>query len=225
MRSQPVHRLACLAALLLTPALARPAAAAEIEGKLVLKAKLQGKEITLGCATADRRDVWLAAKIDFGVNEMEAKNDSVAPRVTVLNWTPKTGITFKHSRLPAGWCLVYVRVGDWYVDWKWVDLKDDQARVKVDFAFDPAQAGTVELTAPRTETTATLVPLDGDGQIPFARAAEAIQGINRVDLKAGKAVLKGLRPGKYRFTAGNGAAADVEVKKGQTAKAELVPPG
>ena len=230
----------------------------EIGGKIALRGPRPEGWITLGCLgkspDGKLEDPGVGAKTDASPGG--GTNLTWKPRNTTLRWDAKSGSgSHQHVNRPPGRYLVYLRSGrsdpsgsqthyEGYCDWKWVELRDEKSPVVADLEIAPANQGTLEVVVHGStkESSVVYVPLDDDGQLPLAGAHYYLSGTSSAKIDDGKAVIRGLREGKYQVAMGpwqQGARspdgktvlevlpsvhADVEVKRGQTARVELTPP-
>jgi hypothetical protein len=145
------------------------------------------------------------------------------PQLTTLVNDEQAGCSCRHVKMKPGTYLVYVRSGDRYLDWHWVEVKDGAQRT-LEFTIDTATTGSLEVTLPAQVTgKLDLVPLDGEGKLPDLKTAVTwLSGLVKTDVpvKDGKVLLDGLRPGRYRVQLGK-AHQDVTVKAGETVKSDL----
>ena len=223
----------------------------DIAGRITLKGPAPQGWITVGCVgkntegklEAPGAGIKLDGSCSFG-NCLTWK-----PRSSLVRWDEKsnTGL-HKHINRPPGHYLVFARashdvpagsegvsesVFDGFFDAKWVQIKVAGESVATDLSVEPDAVGTLEVAAPGggNEPAVVCVPLDAQGQVPLPEAVYYLQGTCSAKLENGKAVVRVLREGKYRVAIGPwqpdtllpAAAADVEVKRGQTARVELTP--
>jgi hypothetical protein len=147
-----------------------------------------------------------------------------------IRWDPDRGFGFRFKKVRSGLRLVYAR---WrqtnYFDWKWVEVREG-ASDPVALELRPSVNGAVELACPGMADGARVafaLP-DASGKTGSwgaqPRAWEA-----GADVKEGKAVFAGLRPGRYVFypalPEGNAGAPDVvvtvDVRAGETGRGTL----
>jgi hypothetical protein len=233
----------------ITAADAGIAVGGQISGKITVRGTYKGLYVSVGCVGRNPEGKLEDPNVGFelGTGTTSATNPNYKPRNTTLSWDEETaGLTHKHVNRPPGHYLVYVRTGtvggpsprfpryEGYADWKCVEIKDEKAKVAVDLTIDPGNVGTVEVTArgATKESSVTYLPLDDAGQLSLADAHRHVGMTSSARLEGGKAVIRGLREGKYQIALGPWrpdtnepvAKADVEVKRGATTKVELVPP-
>lgn len=214
---------------------AETAEADEIGGKILLRGSDKDLWLEVGCLgnnpKGEPEAPWVGFKLP--ASKTSATCTTWAPRNTTLTWDSKTGGTHKHTNRPAGYYLVFVRgkpgvkgnglvETEGFYDWKWIELKEGKASVAVDLIIDPANQGTLEVQAPGAAKDASVayLPLDTQGRLPLRNADPSTAGVASAKLDGGKAVIRGLREGKYQVAVGN-TKADVEVKRGTTVKIEL----
>ena len=224
----------------------------EIAGRITLKGPAPQGWITVdgvgknaeGKLEAPGAGIKLDGSCSFG-NCMTWK-----PRNSLVRWDEKTSTGIhKHINRPPGPYLVFARashdvptgpegvsesVFDGYFDAKWVEIKVAGESVTTDLSIEPDALGTLEIAVPGggNESAVVCVPLDAQGQLPLPETAYYLQGTCSAKPENGKAVVRVLREGKYRVAIGPwqpstllpAAAADVDVKRGQTAHVELTPP-
>jgi hypothetical protein len=194
--------------------------AAQIEGTIALKGDLKKSDIWISCQGLN--DVASGVGFPFPPDDPGESSKFATSGTTsksTLNWDKAKGLTFKHSGLPVGPCLVQVKWGEVYQDCKWARLADKDAKLKLDLVIDPSMVGTLEAMVPDKTQFVTVLPLDADGKLPIAKFNVGWFDF-KVTPKDGKVVLNGVRAGKYRVSVGR-VWADVEIKKGESAKAEL----
>jgi hypothetical protein len=202
------------------------ARAADIEGKIGLKASQTSYDLQIGCIGKDAKgqklpDSMIGATISMEDAETSVANESYMPRVTALVWKKGKGCTFKHTNLPPGEYFIYLRSGERYFDWRIVRIKNEKEKLAVNLAVDPLETSSIEVTvsgkAEAKEVRFQL--LDNQGKLPLGDI-EFPQFNNGEPLKKGKVVFDGMHTGKYRFRADE-ATVDAEVKKYQRVKVEL----
>ena len=205
--------------------------AANIEGKINLKGLQKQFELQVGCLGKDKQgqripDSMVSTSFSIDDSELSASNKSFAPRETLLAWKIGKGCTYKHTNLPAGDYLVYVRSGAYYFDWRSVRITEAQAKEKlaVNLSIDPNAMAAVEITVTGNSevTSVRFHLLDEQGKLPPGDQ-ELPDTENEIPLKKGKATVEGFHIGKYRF-ATDKASVDVEVKKNLRTKVELKEP-
>jgi hypothetical protein len=147
-----------------------------------------------------------------------------APQLSGLANDAQAGCTCRHTRLQPGRYLAYVRCGDRYLDWHWVEVQD-QSRLTLEFTIDTQTAGTLQILQPpaAAKEKVQLIPLDAEGRLPeLGTALDWVATAVKTDVpaKEGRVVLDGLRPGRYRVRAGK-AWQDVTVRANETITADL----
>ncbi len=229
------------------PGETREAGTGEISGKIAVPKSSKDPEISVGCLGRNPEGKLEAPGIGLKLDGPSSSGTCLTwkPRNTTLSWDAKANrLTHKHVNRPPGWYLVYVRGNrrdlprggfsyDGYYDWKWVEIKGDKSKVTVDLTIDPGNLGTVEVTlsGPTKASAVTYLPLDENGQMPFPDAHGYKSASSSAKIEGGKAVIRGLREGKYQIAVGPwqhgtllpAAKADVEVKRGSTTRVELTP--
>ena len=87
-----------------------------------------------------------------------------------LRWDTDDGCTFRFRDL-QGHTLIYVREGERYVDWRWVEVENRPIQLKllVDRVALSKLRVKVEPTILATEVA--LIPLDRDGTLPLENVA------------------------------------------------------
>lgn len=205
---------------------AAPLTAAKIIGKITLPAgtdKIKLEAAFLGQQTGGKMQ---SGFVGFSVSP----KDEMFVTSFASKLESKGGeIRFRHGRVLSGTYLVAIGWDKRSLAWKWVEVKG-QGDVEVDLAVEKGGTGDLELTLPADykEKRVSLLPLDADGKLPAQAgdaASLAMQLSNYIhdmtmEAAAGKATFTGLRPGTYRVVAGK-AMADIVVKAGATAKAQL----
>jgi hypothetical protein len=150
-----------------------------------------------------------------------------APRTTELAWDPKQGCTHTSLNRPAGKYLVFLtsKEGSGIHDWKWVELKDDQSKVEADLTMDPARLGDLEVKVDPNFKTKSVhcTPLDVDGRLPLPDVETILSQWTSGKIDNGKAVIQGLREGKYQINAGK-VTKEVEVIAGKRVEVEIKGP-
>jgi hypothetical protein len=146
-------------------------------------------------------------------------------RSTLVN-DASTGCLCRHARLAPGRYLFFVGTGERYIDWRWVEVRD-KAPLTLNFTLEPDVAGALEVVLPKdAKGGVRLIPLDETGKVPDVKEALDLLSLamkTDADVKDGRVLLDGLRPGHYRVTVG-GATKDVAVKAKETVKADLSAP-
>jgi hypothetical protein len=205
----------------------------EISGKITVRGDAKGLWIEVGTlgknAKGELDAPTVGSEVGKGTMAMTSRN-------TRLAWDDKSGSgTHKHTNRPPGRYLVYLRgrAGpqkggliecEGYHDWKWVEIKDDKSKVTVDLTIDPSNQGNLEVQvagAPK-DAVVTYLPLDADGRLPFPDAHRYVSISSSAKLDNGKALIRGLREGKYQVACGD-ATMDVEVKRAATVPVKLTP--
>ena len=137
------------------------------------------------------------------------------PRNTTIRWEGDKGSgTHRHvNRLP-GHYLVYLRGRpdsdgsippyEGYHDWKWVEVQGEGSAVVTDLEIDPAKLGTLEVVVkgPTKQSKVVCLPLDDDGRLPLPGAHYQFSHTGAAKIEDGKAVIRGLREGKYQVAMG-----------------------
>ena len=146
-----------------------------------------------------------------------------APQLTTLAALDKKAPEYRHTHLPPGDYVVYVKRGDVVAAWKRVAVKAGDA-LTVDLTVDPKTFGEVVVTIPAEEAKAVslwpliLIPAgtpDLRNQYAF-QAAEVKQDQTTV-------TVKNVPAGKYRAVRGE-SEAEVEVVAGKSVAVTLVRP-
>ena len=202
----------------------RPSEAPYVAGKVALKGrdKYDLAAGFVGLSDDGKPVVNLAGTIVTPGQDASVASTTFAPQITLLANDAAAGCVYRHVRLAPGRYLVYVRLGERFADWHWVEVKDN-AQTSLDFTVEPDSAGGLEVVLPAKGSAekARLVPLAPDGSAPDLKDALGLltDTVLKTDLPAkdGKVVLDGLRPGKYRVLAG-AARRDVTVKAKETVK-------
>ncbi len=224
----------------------------QISGSITVPPQSKELDIWVGCLGKNSEGKLEGPGTGFKLSSsaISASSTSWKPRSSYLSWDQKTQrLIHKHINRPPGWYLVSVRGSrpdshgggsfklsrGGYYDWKWVKIKEDAADVTVDLAIDPSNLGTVEVTLrgpTKKSAYVTYLPLDENGQLPYPEAHAYLSSTSSAKIEGGKAVIRGLREGKYqiamrpwrRGTRLPNTKIDVLVKRGTTTKVELTPP-
>lgn len=229
--------------------------AGEIGGKITARGPRPEGWIKVGCLGKGPDGKIEAPAVGTKADAERGGGTSLTwkPRNTTLQWDGKSGSgTHKHLNRPPGRYLVYLRGRpdsdesdaqyEGYYDWKWVDVQGEGSAVVVDLQIDPASLGTLEIVVKGStkESSVVYLPLDDEGQLPLPGAHHYFSRTSSAKIENGKAVIRGLREGKYRVAMGPwqrvrspdgettvgmlpSVTADVEVKRGSTATVELTP--
>jgi hypothetical protein len=147
-----------------------------------------------------------------------------APQLSGLANDAGAGCTCRHTRLQPGRYLAYVRCGDRYLDWHWVEVQD-KSQLTLEFTLEPEVAGTLQVRLPpgAVNEKVQLIPLDVGGRLPeLGTALDWVATALKTDVPAkdGQVVLDGLRAGPYRVRAGK-EWRDVTVRAKEVATADL----
>ncbi|MBI3464117.1 MAG: hypothetical protein HY000_13830 [Planctomycetes bacterium] len=216
---------------------------AEIFGTISIQGVQKGARIEVGCLgrSPEGKLEGPGVSLELGGSGRWATSTTWKPRNSTLAQDEKGRLTHKHVNRPLGKYLVYCRSTtvasdgtvqhEGYYDWKWVQIKDVKSKVPVDLTIDPSNSGMVEVTVdgPTKESSVTYLPLDEEGQLPLPEA-HAYVSVSGAKLEGGKAIIRGLREGKYQVAMGPwqpgtrlpSVKATVEVKRGSTTKVQLV---
>lgn len=146
------------------------ASAAEIRGTVQIAGKPTGSvQVSYEALTATGEKITNMAGVTLGDGAASAWCDTYAPRRTGLKWDPQSGLSFEHTKLPAGKYVVAVKHGN-FLDWKVVDVAKDSSIVNVTLALDPQQAGKlrVQINKGVGDYEVVLVPAGADGKPPVA---------------------------------------------------------
>ena len=227
----------------------------EIGGKVIVRGKHEGLSIRLVCLGRDPQGKLERSGCSFQLDSGTTGSSSSAhpPRFSSLTWGEEAGRGLhKHVNRPPGHYLVCVRgrsnpgqdgrvFYEGYYDWKWVELKNDKSKAKVDLTIDPDNTGSLEVSLPDgvTAKSVNYLPLDDQGKLPLPEVEchYHMRGTSMAELEDGKAEIKFLRPGKYQLATLRrdrnpevgyfgfviAAKAEVEVKRGETVTVELTP--
>ena len=120
-----------------------------------------------------------------------------------LVWHPKNGLRYGIFDVPAGTHLVFFHHGHRYFDWRWVEIKADPRSTvpEIDFTLQPSLTGKVAVTVADPTIERVLFALaDDQGTVPKWSIRLVGKSLSE-DVKDGKALFSGLRPGKYVFYA------------------------
>jgi hypothetical protein len=143
-----------------------------------------------------------------------------APQLTTLMGADKQAPEYRHTHLPPGDYVVYVKVGAVVAAWKRLTVKTGDTTT-VDLTVDPKTFGEVTVTIPAEEAKAVsefpliLIPAG----MPELRSHYAFQA---ADVKKDQTAVtvKGVPAGKYRAVRGE-SEAEVEVVAGKSAAVTL----
>jgi hypothetical protein len=112
--------------------------------------------------------------------------------------------TIRFPDIPAGPRLLLAAwrkdVATHYIDGRWIDRKPGDTAVEHTLTLEPALSGAAEITPAEGVARAgvAFIPADVDGRVPAW--TERPEGPAFTEpLKDGKAVFKGLKPGRYVF--------------------------
>ena len=228
----------------------------EISGKVIVRGKHKDLRIMLSCMGLNPQGELEAEGAGFKLGSSAGGRSTDMkhpPRFSSAAWDEEAGRgSHKHVNRPPGHYLVCVRgrsnpdqngrasYGGCY-DWKWVELKNDKSKVKVDLTIDPDNTGSLEVSLPDgvTAKSVSYLPLDDQGKLPLPEVEchYQVQFTRMAKLEDGKAEIKSLRPGKYQLATLRrdrnpevgyfgfviSAKAEVEVKRGETVTVELTP--
>ncbi len=200
-----------------------------ISGKIDYHGKERKFDAFVGCLGKNKGGKLESPGAGFPVS-LDEPSGSVTcttwkPRNTSLTWDKKTGLSHKSTNRPAGAYLVFVKNEESLFDWKWVELKDDSAKITADLAIDPAQLGSLEVNvigeAPKNSSVYCL-PLNDQGEIPVRDELGNFAPLSS-KIEAGKATIRQIRAGKYQLGLFR-TTVTAEVKAGATTKVDLVVP-
>lgn len=159
------------------------------------------------------------------------RSEGNRPRVAVLIPDDKAGGTarFEFTKLEPGRYWVFATVQGGPSLGKWVTVAAG-GQVSADFAIDASNFGGLEVTVPGPAEKVYVLPAAEAGkpwpeQLVLTAAAMSGTTAGETDpaKKDAKATFAKLSPGKYEVWAGN-MTGTVEVKRGETAKLDLMPP-
>ncbi len=147
---------------------------------------------------------------------------SFAPRIASLRFE-KSVPRFDFTNLPPGRYLIYARIENGPITWKWVDLPD-AGRVTTELKFDEAHSGTVEIAAPAEIDEVRLFPRDPQALLNNESLLHRLMYALdlRSEVQDGKATITHVPAGQYRIHAGI-LQAEVEVRAGETTALTLPP--
>jgi hypothetical protein len=145
------------------------------------------------------------------------------PQLTSIASDNKGTLTYRHTRVPPGEYLVYVKRNTVPAAWQKITLKAGD-QLTVDLTIDPAKGGEVVVTLPdeeandKSDWSLALYPISfgkSGSEYPFAFTA--------ADVKSGQKTTKVARvpAGKYLAVRGN-SHAEVEVVAGKSTAVTLV---
>jgi len=132
--------------------------------------------------------------------EFRMWDNAARPRQTLLELRGAESCDYRHTEVPPGTYLVYVRVGEPPVAWKVVRVTRADERVRVDFTLDSGETGGLSVEAASTpgELNVRLTPLDDRGR-SLLENEDLSDRLGVVEyLEDGRAELDGLREGLYR---------------------------
>jgi hypothetical protein len=122
------------------------------------------------------------------------------PRNATVVWDPAKGLRYRHTELPPGRYLVWVRCGENYMDWRLVHLTQDRPSATANFAFSRAAQGDLRLMVARSAKSynVRISPLGKDGRPPLPGADVPMYVGWDTDVKGGAVLLAGMKAGKYQ---------------------------
>lgn len=145
------------------------------------------------------------------------------PQITRLESHEGGRLEFRHTHMPPGDYVVYVKRGGVPAAWKYVTVKPGD-QLTVDLTVDTAKVGDVTATIPEAESEEPirwpLVLIPAEIDLPGTAWHDAFQV---ADVKPGEptASATGVPAGKYRAVRGK-SSAEVEIVAGQKATVTLV---
>ncbi len=169
----------------------------ELRGRIVFKTTERARDFTLSGPR-------LGNSV-FGIDDVDALKLFSGKSWGWLTYDVKSGFTYRIPNVPQGKHLLYVT---WqpkrhYMDWRWIYVKEPKPAStipEIDFTMEPDVCGTVELSlAAGMETgEVSFMPADEQGRVPdWSHPPHGSFVTEKV--VDGKAVFRGLRPGKYVF--------------------------
>jgi hypothetical protein len=182
----------------------------EVRGTIQIKGKYEEFNLGIGCWGPTRGQVPTTA---IGVGcAMPLEKLPEKPggyhwgwdRGLELMWEPKKGLTFQVHNTAPGWHVVATNWQEGhYHDWKWFEVHEDQERKtasEINLTIDLSVTGSAEVTVtPSNEgSSVSFMFADDEGKVPAWWPRPTGDPVSE-SVKKGKAVFKGLRPGKYVF--------------------------
>lgn len=157
-----------------------------------------------------------------------------------LTWDETKGLSFHYKTLPAGKRLLLAawRIkgapsarGDTgkhthWMDWQWVEVKPPQPKAtssEIVLTVEPVVAGDVEisLTGGVAAESVSFIPADAEGKVPNWDERKLGTAFHE-KVADGKAVFKGMKPGKYVFFPATEAAGAPSPQTAVEVKAKAV---
>ena len=204
----------------------QPADAPSVHGKVVFVGPWNDENLTVGFAGKGADGKEHSNMAGMGVSPGSGghvTSETFAPQLTSLVARPKDGVMYRHTRLPPGDYLVYVKRDKVMAAWQKVAVKPGDQHA-VDLTIDPARTGELVVTLPDAEAAEqfspalSLRPADLDIAVSATNFA-----FDAAQVKTGQktVTVKGVPAGKYQVTRGK-SKGEVEVVAGKSAAVTLV---
>jgi hypothetical protein len=201
-----------------------------VQGKIVLKGAKKTEKLAAGLVGKRDDGIPYSNEAGFPVNIGEPSYSTIAGLVPTQLSTlasSEAGLAYRHTRVPPGDYLVYVRRDGLMAAWKRTKLKAGDQQT-IDLTIDPAATGEVVVTLPAGPAAAAsasslaLVPVAAD--LPELGLGSE-QYFNVATVKAGekRVIVSGIPAGKYRAVRGTDEAV-VDVVAGASTPVTLAPP-
>ncbi|HEY3415559.1 MAG TPA: hypothetical protein VGM23_01630 [Armatimonadota bacterium] len=148
--------------------------AAEITGTVLIKGPLRG-DVIAGYVAMTSRDECIdnIASITIGGGgAVSATCTTYKPRSSSISWEPKKGLSFRHTALPTGRYLIYLKYCERYLDWKIVEIEEAKTSLKTTLEINLEQASTLQfdITKGAGRYRICLIPLTDNGRAPLSGA-------------------------------------------------------
>jgi hypothetical protein len=182
----------------------------EVRGTIQIKCKYEEFKLGMGCWGPNRSQVpttVLGVGCAMPLENLPEKAGGYHwgwDRGLDLRWEPKKGLTFHVNNTAPGWHVVATNWQEGhYYDWKWFEVPEDPERKtesEINLTIDPSVTGSAEVTVrPSKEGSPISFMFANDaGKVPSWWPRPIGDPVSE-SVKNGKAVFKGLHPGKYVF--------------------------
>lgn len=149
--------------------------------------------------TADGLTISNLAGMAPLVNDASAICTTYAPRNTSVRYE-KGQCRFRHTRLPAGRFLFYVRFNKNYLDWQALTIASAGAKKSLRFAHDPREEGDLRVNLRRAggPYQIRLLARADKGRPPVSVSNTTEPGIE-LDLTARSQRIGGMKSGAYQL--------------------------
>lgn len=195
-----VDRMTHLACIILALLLTLGVSAAEISGRVYIKAPME-KGLVVGYVGLPDQGEQISNMAGLSLIDSAALVTCTTydPRNTSISWEPNAWATYTHVGLPPGQYLVYARYDDIYYDWQVVEVVSNNAKNSVNFSVNTARTGnlTIDIIRPGKEFDVRIVPYGEDKQHPLPGADIGFALCNSIEVTDQTAELQGLREGMY----------------------------